>query len=68
MSNEEPFQLDLFSLDEDCAPPVLNGMYYEKSTNKFVSFVLGKRHYEESARGCRYPKEWQEKIKKERVI
>ncbi|RUT48788.1 hypothetical protein EJP82_01065 [Paenibacillus anaericanus] len=48
--------------------PVLNGMYYERSTDKFVSFVLGRRFYEEPAKGCTHLKEWQNRIKKERSI
>jgi len=46
----------------------LNGMYYEKATDKFVSFVLGRRHYEEPARRCKHPKKWQERINRERSI
>jgi hypothetical protein len=70
--DEKPVQLDLFSsLTEPKGPPpapVLNGMYYEKATDKFVSFMLGKRHYEEPALGCKHPKEWQNRIKRERAI
>jgi len=51
-------------------PPIaiLNGFYYERSTNSFVSFVQGRRFYEEPARGCRLLREWQAKIKRERGI
>ncbi|RAV18860.1 hypothetical protein [Paenibacillus contaminans] len=48
--------------------PVLNGMYYERSTDKFVSFVLGRRHYEVPAKTCGFLKAWQEKTKRERAI
>jgi hypothetical protein len=70
-------QLDLF---DDITPeseavttaapgaPVLNGMYYERSTDRFVSFVLGERYYEEPAKGCGHPKEWQDWMKRERAI
>lgn len=62
-------QMDMFADEEaNTAPPALNGMYYEKATDKFVSFVLGKRHYEERAKGCGYSKEWQDKTKRERAI
>ncbi|MDT9723806.1 hypothetical protein DUZ99_02195 [Xylanibacillus composti] len=53
------------------APKPLNGMYYEQSSRKFVSFVLGRRYWERLASLCRppmYSKEWQEKIKRERAI
>jgi hypothetical protein len=56
--------MDIFdNLDQQ-----LNGMYYEKSTGKFVSFVLGRRHFEVSAKGCGLPKDWQEKTMRERCI
>lgn len=58
-------QIDLFDQQEE---KPLNGMYYERSSDKFVSFVLGKRHWEEPAKGCKYLKEWQERIKRERWI
>ncbi len=48
--------------------PVLNGFYYETSSRKFVSFVLGRRHYEIPASRCRLTKEWQQKIMRERSI
>lgn len=64
-------QLDLFATPapplEDAAPP-LNGFYYERSTDKFVSFVLGRRYFEISTRRCQFPKDWQEKMKQERAI
>lgn len=62
----EPIQLDLFDIE----PTVLklNGMYFEKSTDKFVSYVHGRRHYEEPAKRCQAPKDWQERIRRERVI
>lgn len=73
-------QLDLFGgadLSPPAAPrpavrkpsaPVLNGFYYERATDKFVSFVQGRRHYEISAWRCQHTKEWQNRIKKERAI
>jgi hypothetical protein len=65
-------QIDMFdtfkSVPTLMNPPRLNGFYYERSSNKFVSFVLGKRHFEISARSCRYPKDWQEMLKRERSI
>lgn len=65
---QQPEQLDLFNDVEPEEAPVLNGMYYERATDKFVSFVMGRRHYEESAKGCPHLKEWQERIKRERSI
>ncbi|WP_019420156.1 hypothetical protein [Paenibacillus sp. OSY-SE] len=59
-------QLELFTESEPL--PVLNGMYYERSTERFVSFVLGRRHYEVSAKRCFLDKAWQEKTKRERAI
>lgn len=69
-----PVQLDLFAEEQGAAsaapasPPRLNGMYYERSTDKFVSYVLGERYYEEPAKGCGHPREWQDRIRKERAI
>ncbi|MDT3426104.1 hypothetical protein J2Z22_001624 [Paenibacillus forsythiae] len=63
-------QLDLFG-EEDLsapAPPVLNGMYYERATDKFVSYVLGRRHFEASPGDCLGDKAWKEKTKRERAI
>lgn len=59
-------QLDLFA-DASEEPP-LNGMYYERNSDKFVSFVLGKRYYEVAAKGCGLPADWQQKTKRERWI
>ncbi|KGE20667.1 hypothetical protein PWYN_00240 [Paenibacillus wynnii] len=58
---------DLISLE---APKVevLNGAYYEKATGLFVTFVLGRRHYEWPAKKCTFDKEWREKTMKERAI
>lgn len=71
----KPFQLDLFNdIQPEPVPaaapaaPVLNGYYYERSTDKYVSFAMGVRYFEEPAKGCSYPKEWQERIKRERAI
>lgn len=61
-------QLDLFGGADLSTPAVLNGVYYEQSSGKFVSFVLGRRHYEWSAKRCTFDKEWQEKTKRERAI
>jgi len=62
-------QLDMFAdAEPETAAPVLNGMYYEQVTDMFVSFVLGKRHYQEPAKGCQWTKDWQEKTKRERSI
>jgi hypothetical protein len=49
-------------------PAPLNGMYYERKTDRFVSFVNGRRHYEIAARRCGLSKDWQEKTRRERVI
>jgi hypothetical protein len=65
---EAPAPKVITSVPKTSGPPVLNGFYYEQSSRKFVSFVLGRRHYEMLASRCRHPKEWQDKIKKERVI
>lgn len=69
-SESKPVQLDLFDHIDPPAPAgqVLNGMYYEKATDKFVSFVLGRRYYEEPAKGCPHDREWQERLKRERAI
>lgn len=48
--------------------PVLIGFYYERSTDKFVSFARGARHYEVPAKECEFTKEWQKQIKLERAI
>lgn len=66
-------QLDMFDDSEGAAPaapvaPVLNGFYYERATDKFVSFVQGRRYYEEPAKGCKLPKDWQQRMKRERAI
>lgn len=64
-------QMDLFGgieLVAPEAPPALNGAYYEKATGLFVTFVQGRRHYEWSAKGCTFDKEWKERTMRERVI
>ncbi|AJS59232.1 hypothetical protein [Paenibacillus sp. IHBB 10380] len=66
MSNVE--QLDLFTLTDPEPKAILNGMYYEQSTNKFVSFVLGRRHFEVTPSRCLGDKEWKERTMKERAI
>ncbi|KAF6569056.1 hypothetical protein G9G53_22450 [Paenibacillus sp. EKM206P] len=60
-----PIQLDLFATDD---PEPLNGMYYEKKTNKFVSYVKGRRHFEVTPGRCLGDEAWKEKTMKERAI
>ncbi len=48
--------------------PSLNGMYYETSSDKYVSFVLGRRHYEVAAKHCGFDKSRQVRTKRERSI
>lgn len=62
----EYVQMDLFS--DVQLDPLLNGMYYERSTNRFVSFVNGRRHYEISYWDCIGDKPWKERLKRERAI
>ncbi|WP_256257626.1 MULTISPECIES: hypothetical protein [unclassified Paenibacillus] len=73
----QPIQIDLFSMLDPYpvpaaiavpAAPVLNGFYYERSSDMFVSFAQGRRHYEIPARGCGHLKAWQERLKREREI
>lgn len=67
-------QLDLFALiDPKPKPPVrpspiLNGLYYERSTNLFVTYVQGHRHFEVSPGRCLGDKAWKEKTMRERAI
>ncbi len=62
-------QLDLFTeFSPAPAPAALNGFYYEQATRKFVSFVLGRRHYEVLASRCRFDQEWKNRIMQERSI
>lgn len=66
-------QMDLFEIYErhpakPMGKPVLNGMYYERSTGKFVSFVCGRRHYEVTPGHCLGDKAWKEKTMRERAI
>ncbi|MEK5477544.1 hypothetical protein NYE70_11425 [Paenibacillus sp. FSL R5-0407] len=66
-------QLDLFggadlNQQPEPAEKVLNGMYYEQSTGLFVSYVLGRRHFEVTPVECLGDKAWQEKTKRERAI
>ncbi len=65
--NGEMQQLDLFDDYVADAQPALNGMYYESATELFVSFVLGRRHWEGHA-AHDWPKAWQDKMKQERAI
>lgn len=72
----EQVELDLFGGGNVKPPPpppptreaVLNGMYYERSTGKFVSYVQGRRHFEVTWGQCLGDKGWKERIKKERAI
>lgn len=70
-------QLDIFASMEPEAPKPapppavsapLNGMYYERSTDKFVGYSQGKRMKAIAAKHCGWPKWWQEKTKRERWI
>lgn len=70
-------QLDLFSVNNDelpkkgriaLTPSVLNGMYYERSTKKFVSYVQGRRYFEIIPSRCLGDKEWKERTMRERAI
>ncbi|MUG45494.1 hypothetical protein [Paenibacillus woosongensis] len=65
-------QLDLFSFKPEPQveqrAPVLNGMYYERSTGKFVSYVQGRRYYEVTPARCLGDKAWKERIMRERSI
>jgi len=55
------FQVKQKELEE----PLLNGFYYEKATKLFVSFVLGKRYYENPEEG---DEKWRTKMKETRSI
>ncbi|MMZ61576.1 hypothetical protein D3C76_1098090 [compost metagenome] len=59
-------QLDLFETIEQ--QPALNGMFYERTSGKFVSYVLGRRHFEVSPGQCLGDKAWKEKTIRERAI
>ncbi len=59
-------QLDLFSIAN--LEPNLNGVYYERSTGLFVSYVQGRRHFEVAWAECLGDKAWKEKTKRERGI
>ncbi|MNC43299.1 hypothetical protein MKX34_17380 [Paenibacillus sp. FSL R5-0636] len=59
-------QLDLFSMA--ISEPVLNGMYYERSSGLFVSYVQGHRYFEVTWGQCLGDREWKEKTKRERAI
>lgn len=70
-------QLDLFAYLETevpirpsplSRPAPLNGMYYERATDMFVGYTQGKRLKAVAAKRCGWPKDWQEKTKRERVI
>lgn len=77
-SNPVQLELDLFGgSSNDKAPPpvpapagepVLNGMYYERSTGLYVSYVQGRRYFEVTTARCLGDKTWKERIKKERAI
>ena len=59
-------QLDLFAPIDSAA--VLNGMYYEQSSNRFVSYVLGCRYFEVTPSRCLGDKDWKDKTMRERAI
>ncbi|MEC0169874.1 hypothetical protein [Paenibacillus graminis] len=67
-------QLDLFALIDPkptppaTATPILNGMYYERATGLFVTYIQGRRHYEVSWGQCLGDKAWKDKTKRERAI
>lgn len=56
------------SLYRDATGNPMNGMYYERSSGKFVSFVCGRRHFEITPGRCLGDKEWKEKTMRERAI
>ncbi|MEK3762640.1 hypothetical protein MKZ07_30115 [Paenibacillus sp. FSL P4-0338] len=68
------YQLDLFALidPKPKSPvkpvPILNGLYYERETDLFVTFVQGRRHYEVPPRQCLGDKAWKDKTMRERAI
>ncbi|MEK3684890.1 hypothetical protein [Paenibacillus sp. FSL R10-2736] len=71
----KPQQIDLFALlDSKPKPsaaaqkPLLNGLYYERETDLFVTFVQGRRHYEVPPRQCLGDKAWKDKTMRERAI
>lgn len=59
-------QHDLFSIN--FTEPFLNGVYYERLTGLFVSYVQGRRHFEVTWGQCLGDKAWKEKTKRERGI
>lgn len=71
----KPVQLDIFtfqlaatedSLPRDAAGNPLNGFYYEKSSGLFVTYCMGRRHWEGPPPP--FEKAWKEWIMKERAI
>ncbi|MBO2942780.1 hypothetical protein JJQ72_02115 [Paenibacillus sp. F411] len=64
----EPIQLDLFEDHQQPEDSILNGMYYERTSGKFVSYVLGRRHFEVTPCRCLGDKEWKERMMRERAI
>lgn len=52
--------------DKPIEPAPLNGMYYERSTGLFVSFVWGRRYWQGDCKGC--DAEWQKRTKTQRAI
>lgn len=44
----------------------LNGCYYDGTKGVYVSYVMGRRHLEFDGKG--FDKEWQERVKRDRVI
>lgn len=63
----EPVQLELFDISKQPSQ-LLNGMYYERSSGKFVSFVCGRRHFEVTPGRCLGDKVWKDKTMRERAI
>lgn len=66
-------QMDLFTFHEDslqcdASGSILNGMYYDESGDRLVSFVLGRLHWTGPITGEGYPVDWQKRIRKERAI
>ncbi len=54
------------SLQRNSEGTLLNGCYYELSSGLYVSYVLGRRHWQGD--GKNEPAEWRNRIKKERSI
>ena len=57
---------DLFNYQNFDKEKPLNGCYYDATKGVYVSYVMGRRHLEFDGKG--FDKEWQERIKRDRVI